>query len=130
MNQSRALAAGLVLSGLVSLIDVLAVAGLGLEAAPPGPVVIIGAVLGVITVLAVPPAWRGSTRAALVVIASRLVSAVLAIPALVIDSVPGWARAFAAVVALLSLLGAGLVSAGLRQRASSVPPVAQSGAHR
>jgi hypothetical protein len=130
MNPSRVLSTGLVLSGVVGVIDVLGVAGLAMDSAPPAWVAVLGAVLGVITLLALLPAWRGDTRAAAAVVVSRLLSVVLAVPAVMIDPVPGWARAAAAVVALLSLLGAGLVGAGVRRGAASLPPVAPARAHR
>jgi hypothetical protein len=82
---------GLVIAALLALSDLFSFA-LG---PLPVEVVVAATALGVITLAALVPAW-------LVVAISRIVSALLAIPAFFADDVPAGAQAGAAVVILLA----------------------------
>ncbi len=124
MTRSRTFIAGLVICALLGAVDVLGLAGLGADGAPPAAIVIGGAVLGVITLVGVRPAWRARRGGILAVVVSRLLSALLGIPAFFIDDAPDWARVVVGVSIALTLVGVGLVLAARRQHQASV---AQSG---
>lgn len=105
---------GVVLAILLGLIDVGSLAALGGapapgEAGPPDVVLIFGAVMGVITIVAAVLAWKRRSRAALrVAAATRLLSAAGALPAFFVDGVPA-----AVVVAVTVGLVITLVTVGL-----------------
>lgn len=70
-------------------------------AGPPLVVLAVGLVLGVVTLIALVPAWRTGSRTALRAVAgSRIVSAILALPAFFVDIPAGLMAAAAAAVAL------------------------------
>jgi hypothetical protein len=97
---------GLVIAGLLALGDcasVFAPTPDG-EVGPPLAVIILGGVLGLLTLGALVRAWRSTSRTALRVVAgTRVVSAILALPAFFVDIPPGLAAAAAASVALTVL---------------------------
>lgn len=97
---------GLVIAGLLAVSDLVTFA---LGAPPPG-VVIASTVLGVITLVALVPAWRGRNRTAvLTVAASRIVSALLAVPAFFVDGVPAGIRVTAAIIIVLAIASTALI---------------------
>jgi hypothetical protein len=106
------LTAGLVLAGLLGLAD-LATPLVTDGEHPPMAIAVIGAGLGLATLVAAVAAWRGSRGAAWVVIATRLVSAVTALPAFVVPDVPAPAVLAAAVGVAVTVLAAGLIVAAL-----------------
>lgn len=108
-------AAGLVLLGLLSLVDA---AGLLLTdgETPPIAVAAIGTVLGVVSLVLVVLAWRGSRRAAIGLVALRVLSAATAVPAFTVGGVPAPVQALAAALIVLTLLGCVLVRPALRRR--------------
>jgi hypothetical protein len=85
-----------------------------MDSAPPLAIVITGGVLGLITLAAVAPAWRGGRGALLLVVASRAAAALLAAPALFIDP-SGWVRSAVAVAIAVTLVGIWLLAATLRR---------------
>lgn len=100
---------GLVLLGLLSLVDV---AGLLLTdgVTPPIEVAAIGSVLGVVSLgLLVWFARRGGRWVLAGLLATRLVSAASAVPAFVVPDVPGPVLGLAVALVVLTLLGCGLV---------------------
>src|SRR4051794_22002152 len=108
MSKSTMLHAGLLLSTL------LAVADLASPAAGPQPlaVVIVSVVLGVVTLLALVPAWRRAGRpAVLIVVASRMASALLAVPAFFVGGVTAWVQAIAAATLALMIVAVALILA-------------------
>lgn len=113
---NRRVAAGLVLLGLLSLVDA---AGLLLTdgETPPIAVAAVGTVLGVASLVLVVLAWRGSRVAAIGLVVLRLLSAATAVPAFTVPGVPGPVQAFAATIVVLTLLGCGLVLPALRRQA-------------
>lgn len=119
MNRSRAFTVGLGICVLLGLLDVVALAGMGAEGAPPMIVGIAGATLGVITLAAAPFAWRGQWGGVAAVVGSRVLSALLGVPAFFVDEAPGWARVIVTIAIALTVVGVALVWAAARQR--SVP---------
>ena len=62
-------------------------------------------------------AWRGRTAAAVGLVVVRLLSALTAVPAFVVTGVPPLPMILAGVFITLTVIGAGLVLAGLRRPA-------------
>jgi O-antigen/teichoic acid export membrane protein len=98
--------AGLALAGLLGLADLVFLAfptpeG---EEGPPIGILVLTAVLGVVTLVAVAVAWRSGNRAALRLTAvTRILSAVTALPAFFVD-VPAALKAGAAVLVVLAIV--------------------------
>lgn len=106
------LTAGLLLAGLLGLAD-LATPLVTDGEHPPVVIALLAAALGLATLVAAVAAWRGSRGAAWVVIATRLVSAVTALPAFVVPDVPAPVVLAAAVGVAATVLAAGLIIAAL-----------------
>jgi hypothetical protein len=108
---------GLVLAGLLGVGDVVSVlmipsAAASTEPGPPVEVLIAGAVLGVITLVAVVAGWRGGGRVwARITCASRILSMLLSLPAFFVPGVPAEFVAMAAVGVVLTLVAVFLVLA-------------------
>jgi hypothetical protein len=77
---------------ILGLIDVALTAIIGSSDAPPLIVSLGVAALGLITLLALVPARRGSRGALTAVVATRVISAVLAVPAFFLNA-PAWVMA-------------------------------------
>ncbi|GGM46197.1 hypothetical protein ACFFX1_21915 [Dactylosporangium sucinum] len=115
MQRSISLTVGLVLSGLLGLVDVVSLP-LGADG-PPMAVLVIGAALGIGTVAGVVLAWPNRSRAgAVTVIVTRLLSALTAVPAFFVATTPGAARVAAAAGIVVTLLCVALVAPALRAR--------------
>ena len=86
--------AGLALCGLLAAADLAGLATLGAttkpgEQGPPAAVIIGGAVMGVITLVALVLTWRShSRRGTRVIAATRVLSALTSVPAFLLDDVP------------------------------------------
>ena len=90
----------------LGLIDVALTAVIGSSVAPPLIVSLGVAALGLITLLALVPARRGSRGALTAVVVTRVVSAVLAVPAFFLDA-PAWvmvAEGFVIVATITALV--------------------------
>lgn len=111
---SRSFRSGLVILGVLSLVDV---AGPLLTDGdnPPMSIALAGAVLGLASLVCVVLAWRGSARAVLPLVVLRLVSALTSIPAFFVSDVPAAIRALAAGLVILTVVGIALV-VGARAR--------------
>jgi len=97
--------AGLILAFLLGLLDATSPAfpTPEAEAGPPFAVVVLGAILGVITIVAAVVAWRTARRGAIRLAAgARIISAVLALPAFFVD-VPPWLKASVGVFVVLTV---------------------------
>ena len=97
---------GLVLAGLLALGDVgsLAFPTPDGEEGPPIVVLILGFVVGLATLAAIVPAWRTGSRPALRVVAgTRILSAVLGLPAFFVD-VPAAIQVASAVAFALTVV--------------------------
>ena len=77
---------------ILGLIDVALTAVIGSSDAPPLIVSLGVAALGLITLLALVPARRGSRGALTAIVATRVISAVLAVPAFFLNA-PAWVMA-------------------------------------
>jgi hypothetical protein len=106
---------GLVICALLGVVDVISLGGLGADDGPPAGVVVAGAVLGVLTLWGVSIAWRRQRKGAMIVIVTRVISALLGIPAFFVDDVPSWVPPVIGVSLALTAAGAGLVVASLRR---------------
>lgn len=99
---------GFVLLALLSVADV---AGLALTDGkhPPYSIAVIGAVLGVASLVCLVPAWRGNTAAFRTLAVLRVVSAVSAVPAFFASGVPAAAVGAAAAIVVLTAVALVLV---------------------
>jgi uncharacterized membrane protein YfcA len=112
---------GLVLAAILGLADLGLLLGGGDY--PPRSVVVVSALLGVVTLAAVAWAWRGGSRTAVwLVIGSRVISALGALPAFFVADVPAAARIAAAVLVALTAAAVGLLG---RARAFATPAAAR-----
>ncbi|HWM73323.1 MAG TPA: hypothetical protein VNQ53_06270 [Nocardioides sp.] len=82
---------------------------------PPMWVALISLALGLATLACLPAAWRGRRPALLGLFGTRLLSAVLAVPAFFVDDVPGDVVALVGVTVALTVAGVVLVLAGTRR---------------
>lgn len=114
---NRSVTAGLALLGLLSLADAAALLMTDGEH-PPVEIAAIGTVLGVVSLVLIVFAWRGSRAALGVLVCLRLLSAASAVPAFVVGGVPAPVQALAAVAIALTLLGCALVAPALRRNSA------------
>ncbi|MFG2039487.1 hypothetical protein [Dactylosporangium sp. NPDC048998] len=120
MKRSLSLTIGLVLSGLLGLADVVSLP-LGTDG-PPLAVLVLGAALGLGTIVGVVLAWPNRSRTgAVTVIVTRLLSALSAVPAFFVATTPAPAKGAAAAGIVLTLLCVALVAPALRARPAGVP---------
>ena len=111
--------AGLVLAALLGLGDLTLLAG-G-DGGPPLGVRLLAVALGLATIAAVVAAWRtGSSGALWTVVATRVVSALTALPAFFADDVPTGFVVVAAVGVLVTLAAVVLLAPALRSRPARV----------
>ena len=115
MTRSTSTTYGLAICALLGVVDIVSLAGLGADDGPPAPIVLLSAVLGLITLAGARAAWRGDRRGALTVIVSRVISALLALPAFFVDDVPDWAPPLVGVFVLLTTVGVALLMVSERR---------------
>jgi hypothetical protein len=113
---TRLCRAGLIVLGLLSLVD-LAGPLITDGQHPPMVIALIGAGLGLISIILVILAWRGSVAAAIALVVVRLLSALAAVPAFLEPGVPSGSMIAAGIGIGLTVVGAALVLAGLRRPA-------------
>lgn len=92
VSHSHTFIAGLAVSVVLALADVLGLAAISAADAPPAVIVIVGAALGLITLVGVWTAWRHQRGGRATVIVSRLLSLVLGVPVYFTDGAPSWAK--------------------------------------
>jgi len=121
MKRSTPTIYGLAICTLLGVIDIISLASLGSDTddGPPVLVTLIGAVLGVITLVGARMAWRGGRSGVVTVIVSRVLSALLALPAFFVDDVPDWVPPVVGIFVVLTVVGVGLLVVALRRRESS-----------
>jgi hypothetical protein len=107
---------GLVLAGLLGLLDLAALAAGGGDY-PPLAVGLADTLLGLVTVVAVVRGWRGNRTAIGVAVAARLASALTALPAFAVDGVPAAGIVAATALLAFTLLATALLVPALRQPA-------------
>lgn len=115
MNRNFNLYAGLAISALLGLVDVVGLAGVGTDDAPPLIVFVVAAVLGVATLAAVRPALHRVRVALLTVICSRALSALWGLPVYFVDGAPGWAKTATTISIALTAVGIALLTPVLRR---------------
>ncbi|MEV6866346.1 hypothetical protein AB0M44_35800 [Streptosporangium subroseum] len=120
MNRSPAAVTGLAICALLGVLDLVGLAGLGMDDGPPAAVVLGGGALGAITLAAVIATWRGSHGGLPTVIASRVIAALLGVPVFFTDQAPGWARIVVAIAIFATAVGIGLLAAARRRSTSGI----------
>ena len=107
MKQSRSVGLGIL--GLLSLFDV---AGPLLTDGdhPPMSVALVGAAIGLASLLLIGYAWRGVSRAIAPLLVLRVLSALTALPAFFVDDVPAGIQVLVTVICTLTVAGVWLVS--------------------
>ena len=118
MHHSRPFTAGLLICTLLGLLDILFAFDVS-DDAPPIPVLVVGAVLGIITLVGVRLAWRDTRRGTRAIAASRVLSALMGVPAFFVDDAPDWAPAAVTVAIVLTVIGLGLLLTAKRALTSS-----------
>ena len=118
MTRSTPTTYGLAICTLLGVIDIISLAALVSDAddGPPVLVTLIGAVLGVITLVGARMAWRGGRSGVVAVIVSRVLDALLALPAFFVDDVPDWVPPVVGIFVVLTVVGVGLLVVALRRR--------------
>jgi hypothetical protein len=114
MRRTTGITVGLVLAGLLGLVDTVSIltdTGDG----PPLVIIVAGTVLGLLTLAGVWFGWRGSRAGIVTVVVTRLLSALSAVPAFFVDDVPGGLVALAGVGVVVTLVAVALVAPALRQ---------------
>ena len=114
MHRSKLFVTGLVIAGLLGLGDLVTLLATDGET-PPMAVALICAALGLLSVAALVPAWRGSRAAVTTIIVTRLLSAMAALPAFFVDDVPGVAMAAAGTGIVITLAAVALLATRLRR---------------
>jgi len=112
---TRSTKAGLIVAGVLAVGDLLTPV-LSDGEHPPMSIALISLAIGVVTLIAAVPAWRGNRAAGWVVVASRLLSMLGALPAFFVADVPPPALIAAAAGVVLTLLVVGLLAPGLSRR--------------
>jgi len=88
----------------------------GADNGPPVPVLVIGVVLGIITLVGVSMAWRGRRGGVPTVGVSRVLSALSGVPVFFIgDEAPDWAPPAVAVGIVLTIVALVLIHVGRRE---------------
>lgn len=113
---------GIAVCAFLAATDIAGLAATGVDDAPPLAVIVIGAVLGLVTLGALRSAWRQVPAGLWTVIGSRVASALFSLPPFFID-VPTYIRVGCAVAIVLAVLGVGLLVPYVRRtRAREVRP--------
>lgn len=120
MTRSRSFNVGLSIGAVLGAVDVLSVVGAGADDGPPTAVLALASVLGVITLVGVSVAWRGRPGGAAAVVVSRVLSALLTVPALFVDEAPDWAPPAVAIGIALTILALALIYTSRRETAPSL----------
>jgi hypothetical protein len=85
------------------------------EAGPPYIILLISGILGVVTLAAIVPAWRGNRTAARVVVGARILSALTSLPAFFVD-IPAGLMVAVSVSIVLTVVCAVLILAPANER--------------
>ena len=106
---------GLVICGLLALFDVAGLGAVGSDDAPPAAVLILGGVLGLVTLVALRAAWRARRAAVTAVVVSRVLSALGGVPAFFADDAPDWAPPVVALGLFLTAVAVTFIYTGGRR---------------
>lgn len=115
MRRTIALTVGLVVAALLGLADLASLAGP--VDGPPLAVKIIGTVLGLGTLVGVVLAWPNRSRVgAVMIVVTRLLSVLTAVPAFFVDGTATEAKGAAAIGIVVTVVCVALVAPALRTR--------------
>ncbi len=118
MRRRRTLNVGLVLCAVLAAVDIIGLIGLAMpDDAPPAVVMVVAAILGVLTVAALQPAYTGRRGGLATVVWSRALSALLGIPVYLASDAPAWAEVATAVLIALTAVALALLRAPQHQEA-------------
>jgi hypothetical protein len=117
VNRPRNLTIGLVLAGVLGALDVLSVLTLASNDGPPWFVGISGVIIGTTTLVGLRVAWKDPrTEAGMrTVVISRVVSALLGIPAFFADEAGATGKTFAAVGIVLTAVTLAFIVKGRQE---------------
>lgn len=107
---------GLVLAGIYSAANIPAVITPAPDPGPPRFILAIGTVLGVVGLVAVVAAWRGSALGARIAAVSIILITLTALPAFFVSGIPAAIRVLVGVSVLLTVLAVYLMLAPSRSR--------------
>jgi hypothetical protein len=116
MKRSKTFVTGLVLTGLFALGDIATPLTSDGEH-PPMAVGIADSILGLICVVAIVLAWRGSRGAVTAIVVTRLLSVVSALPVFFVDGIPAAARLGVVLAVVVQLAAVAMVATRLRRPA-------------
>ena len=111
---TRFFRAGLVILGVTSLLDLTGPLLTDGEH-PPMSIALVGAGIGVISIVLTVLAWRGRTPAAIALVVARVLSALTAVPAFTVPGVPAGPMILAGVFIAATLVGIVFVLSGVRR---------------
>jgi len=110
----------LIISAVLGVVDIVSVVGAGADDGPPLPVLVIGVVMGIITLVGVSMAWRGRRGGVPTVGVSRVVSALSGVPVFFLgDEVPDLVPPLVAVFIVLTIVALVLIHVGRPEAAPS-----------
>jgi hypothetical protein len=124
MNRTRT---GLVILALLALLDVVGVVGVFVDNGPPWFIALPSALLGLVTLGALVPAWRGGRGAMMTVLASRVISALTGVTVFFAPEAPTWAVIGTVAFITLTLVGAVLVAGSVRAVGTGSPAPTTAG---
>jgi hypothetical protein len=111
MTTSKTGLAALAVAGVLDLFQLLV---LGSPDSAPVGVVLTTSGLGLVTLVGVAVAWRGSRAGLLIAVVARVVDSALGIPAFFLGA-PAWVLALIAAMLVLSVVGVVLVASDVRR---------------
>jgi hypothetical protein len=111
MNRIRT---GLAVFASLAVVDVVGVVGVFVDDGPPWYIAVGSALLGLITLVGLVPAWRGRLGALMTVLATRTISALVGISAFFAPQAPGWAKIATGAFIALTLAAVALTADALR----------------
>jgi hypothetical protein len=114
MTRTRNLTVGLVIAGILGVLDLPTVLQSGSSDGPPLAVGIASTLLGLITLVALYFGWRGDRRALWTVVGARSVSALLGIPAFFVD-ISSAIKIAIAVLIVATIVAVSLIVSELRK---------------
>jgi hypothetical protein len=119
MTTSRNHRLGLAALAVAGVLDLLQLAALGTDDEAPVGVVLAVVGLGVVTIIGVAAAWRGSRTGLLVAVVARVIDLALGLPAFFLDA-PAWVLTLITVIIVLTIAGIWLTAPGLRRPTAGV----------
>jgi|APLow6443716910_1056828.scaffolds.fasta_scaffold22203_2 hypothetical protein len=114
MNNTAAFRTGIWISVGLAVLDIAGLFTVGMEDAPPTAAILTGAGLGVVTLLAIRPAFRASRTGLAILVASRALSALLSVPAYFTGTSSTASTAVATGFIVLNVLASAFVAPALR----------------